>query len=217
MKVSSPHRQWEITPDKVEAAIQRIVEVARPRKIILFGSYLRNKIHAHSDVDFLVIAGDDIENPRKESVRIRKALRGISMPMDIIVVPETTWSQFKDQPGMIYREAAREGPHTLASLFHAARTRDALDAIAEAKGFARPGDVAVAVFDGEKFDARNGKTLEDGRTIRMSRPACRGPMRRRPPSVSRPTKKAACCATGCGRPIRSTPRLSTSCGNAGRR
>ena len=55
--------------------------------------------------------------------------------------------------------------HTLASLLHAARKRDALDAIPEAKGFARPGDVAVAVFDGEKFDARNGKTLEDGRTI----------------------------------------------------
>jgi len=55
--------------------------------------------------------------------------------------------------------------HTLASLLHAARKRDALDAIPEARGFARPGDVAVAVFDGEKFDARNGKTLEDGRTI----------------------------------------------------
>lgn len=55
--------------------------------------------------------------------------------------------------------------HTLASLLHAARKRNALDAIPEAKAFARPGDVAVAVFDGEKFDARNGKTLEDGRTI----------------------------------------------------
>lgn len=55
--------------------------------------------------------------------------------------------------------------HTLAALFHAARKRDALDAIPEAKGFARPPDVAVAVFDGEKFDARNGKTLDDGRTI----------------------------------------------------
>jgi len=55
--------------------------------------------------------------------------------------------------------------HTLAALLHAARKRDALDTIPEAKGFARPGDVAVAVFDGEKFDARNGKTLEDGRTI----------------------------------------------------
>lgn len=55
--------------------------------------------------------------------------------------------------------------HTLASLFHAARKRDALDGIPEAKGFARPGDVAVAVFDGEKFDARNGKTLDNGQTI----------------------------------------------------
>ena len=55
--------------------------------------------------------------------------------------------------------------HTLASLFHAARKREALDGIPEAKEFARPGNVAVAVFDGEKFDARNGKTLKDGRTI----------------------------------------------------
>jgi hypothetical protein len=56
--------------------------------------------------------------------------------------------------------------HTLASLLHAARKRDALDAIPEARGFARPKNVAVAVFDGEKFDARNGKELEGGRTIR---------------------------------------------------
>ncbi|GIV85517.1 MAG: hypothetical protein KatS3mg052_2524 [Candidatus Roseilinea sp.] len=33
-------------------------------------------------------------------------------------------------------------------------------------GFARPQNVAVAVFDGEKFDARNGKELDGGRTIR---------------------------------------------------
>ena len=56
--------------------------------------------------------------------------------------------------------------HTLAALLHAARKREALDGIPEAKGFARPKNVAVAVFDGEKFDARNGKELEGGRTIR---------------------------------------------------
>ncbi len=56
--------------------------------------------------------------------------------------------------------------HTLAALLHAAQSRRALDVIPEAKGFANPGAVAVAVFDGEKFDARDGKTLKDGRTIR---------------------------------------------------
>ena len=55
--------------------------------------------------------------------------------------------------------------HTLAALLHATRNRAALDLIPEAKGFADPGKVAVAVFDGEKFDARDGKTLEDGRKI----------------------------------------------------
>jgi hypothetical protein len=55
--------------------------------------------------------------------------------------------------------------HTLAALFHAARYRRALDVLPEARGFAEPGDVAVAVFDGEKFDARDGKRVDGGPTI----------------------------------------------------
>lgn len=60
--------------------------------------------------------------------------------------------------------------HTLAALFHAARNPEILKALPEGKDLmdrlaACPTDVAVAVFDGEKFDARNGKTLDDGRTI----------------------------------------------------
>ncbi|MFH0729383.1 MAG: hypothetical protein V2B19_23970 [Pseudomonadota bacterium] len=71
--------------------------------------FLNTGLKRPGDVDFIIIAGNDIENPRKESARIRKAPRGISMPMDIIVVPEQTWTRFKDQPGMSYREASREG------------------------------------------------------------------------------------------------------------
>ncbi|NIT35544.1 MAG: DUF499 domain-containing protein, partial [candidate division Zixibacteria bacterium] len=56
--------------------------------------------------------------------------------------------------------------HALVTLLHAARARRELDRLDEATGIADPGDVAVAVFDGEKFDARDGRTLPDGRTIR---------------------------------------------------
>jgi hypothetical protein len=49
--------------------------------------------------------------------------------------------------------------HTLASLFHAARTRSALDAIPEGVGLPKPGNVRVAVFDGAFFDATNGKAI----------------------------------------------------------
>lgn len=49
--------------------------------------------------------------------------------------------------------------HTLASLFHAARNRKALDAIPEGTGLPKPGTVRTAVFDGQFFDATNGKAI----------------------------------------------------------
>lgn len=55
--------------------------------------------------------------------------------------------------------------HTLAALLHAARDRQSLNLIPGAKKFADPGPVAVAVFDGEKFDARDAKAVAAGRTV----------------------------------------------------
>lgn len=49
--------------------------------------------------------------------------------------------------------------HTLAALFHAGRHRAALDAVPEAAGLAKPGSVRTAVFDGQFFDAVNGKEV----------------------------------------------------------
>lgn len=55
--------------------------------------------------------------------------------------------------------------HTLAALLHAARSRKALNVIPEGRAFADPGKVAVAVFDGEKFDARDGKWVEQASSL----------------------------------------------------
>ena len=49
--------------------------------------------------------------------------------------------------------------HTLASLFHAARNRKALDVLPEAQGLPRPANVRTAVFDGQFFDATKGKEI----------------------------------------------------------
>lgn len=100
---------WEITPQKVHAVIQKIIEVGKPRKLVLFGSYVRGDVHQNSDLDILVVTDDEIENPRKESVRIRRALRGIIMSMDIVVVPEGKLKETADLPGLIYKEALRSG------------------------------------------------------------------------------------------------------------
>ena len=70
--------------------------------------------------------------------------------------------------------------HTLATLLHAVRSRAALlkaaemwkrqspaqtEAVAKLVLLPDPGEIAVAVFDGEKFDARDGKTLSNGQQI----------------------------------------------------
>jgi predicted nucleotidyltransferase len=102
-------RPWEVNSEKVEAAVRKIIEISRPVKLILFGSYVRGEMNANSDLDVLVVARDGIESARKESVRIRRALRGISMPMDILVVPQSKFEDLKDVPGLVYREALRRG------------------------------------------------------------------------------------------------------------
>lgn len=100
---------WEVTSEKVEAVIEKIVEVCRPMKIILFGSYVRGETDANSDLDILVVAQGEVENPRRESVRIRRVLRDIFMPMDILVVSRSNWEALKDVPGLVYREASMNG------------------------------------------------------------------------------------------------------------
>jgi hypothetical protein len=42
-------------------------------------------------------------------VRIRRALKGIEMAMDILVVPEDELEELSASPGLIYREALNKG------------------------------------------------------------------------------------------------------------
>jgi predicted nucleotidyltransferase len=70
---------------------------------------VQGKTHKHSDLDILIVSEKGIESPRKESVRIRRALKGIHMPMDILVVPEDKFEELVQTPGLIYKEALTKG------------------------------------------------------------------------------------------------------------
>jgi predicted nucleotidyltransferase len=100
---------WEINSEKVKKAIDKIIEISKPRKLILFGSYVRGNQHINSDLDILVVSGDEIDNTRKEGIRIRRALKGINMPIDILVVPENKLEELIAIPGLIYNEAVSKG------------------------------------------------------------------------------------------------------------
>ena len=102
-------KTWAGTPTKIHAAVKRVVKAAHPTRVILFGSAARGGRRTPNDVDLLIVRDEEVRSPRKEGIRIRRALRGISMPMDILVISERKLREVADQPGLVYREALREG------------------------------------------------------------------------------------------------------------
>jgi len=100
---------WAVTPEKIEQVVERIVALRHPSRVIVFGSVVRGGMDRHSDVDLLVVTKEALESPRAESVRLRRALRGISMPMDILVISERRLQEVAERPGLVYREALRHG------------------------------------------------------------------------------------------------------------
>jgi len=99
---------WCVTQAKINEAIDRIVHVSAPRKIILFGSVARGEAGPDSDVDMLVVQAH-VPNRYAEIVRLTRCLRGLLLSVDLLVVGESELDELKDVPGSVYRTALREG------------------------------------------------------------------------------------------------------------
>ena len=87
---------------------RRILSVSDPEKIILFGSYARGDNNPDSDLDVLVVM-KYVESPRAESIRLRRALRGLLIPVDVIVVTTEQVDRYRNTVGLIYQTALTEG------------------------------------------------------------------------------------------------------------
>jgi predicted nucleotidyltransferase len=92
----------------VEEIIRRILHVAHPERVILFGSAAGAAMKPDSDVDLLVLESGPLD-PRQESVRIRQALRGLGRPFDIIVMATARFEETKDLVGGLAFPAAKYG------------------------------------------------------------------------------------------------------------
>jgi len=73
-----------VTEEIIQEIKSRIVRGVHPEKIILFGSYAYGTPTKDSDLDLLVILPTE-EPMHKRVTRIRKLLRDIKIPKDIIV------------------------------------------------------------------------------------------------------------------------------------
>lgn len=91
----------------LDELVGRIVQVAQPEKIILFGSTARGDAHRHSDVDLLVVKAG--AHRRSLAGRIYENLFGIGVAVDVVVVTPTDVERYKDSHALVIKPAMREG------------------------------------------------------------------------------------------------------------
>jgi uncharacterized protein len=85
-----------------------IVEVARPEKIILFGSAARGEVRPDSDLDVLVVAREGTHR-RHLAQKIYRHMIGVGHPIDVVVVTPRDIERYGHAVGLILEPALREG------------------------------------------------------------------------------------------------------------
>lgn len=94
--------------ESLKEAVKCIINEFNPDRIILFGSYAYGQPTKDSDIDLLIVMNTDVK-PHKRAVPIRKILKGIGFPKDIIVKTPAEFERFKDIVGTIIYPAAHKG------------------------------------------------------------------------------------------------------------
>lgn len=97
----------EVKQDILDEIIHRIVEVAQPEKIIMFGSAVRGEMGPHSDVDLLVVKSG--AHRRQLAQEIYMNMFGVGQAVDVIVVTPEDIERYKDSFALVIEPALREG------------------------------------------------------------------------------------------------------------
>ena len=97
-----------ITDELIQEIKNRIIIEVHPDKIILFGSYAYGNPTKDSDLDLLVIMPSE-EPMHSRVTRIRKLVRDIPIPKDIIVYTPQEVEKWKDASVAFITSIIRKG------------------------------------------------------------------------------------------------------------
>jgi len=106
----------KVRPRVLREIIRRVVEVAQPDKIILFGSAAHGTMGPNSDVDLPVIKSGKYDR-RRLVTAIYRSFHGVEAAIDVILVTPEDVQRYGDSPCLVIYPAIREG-----KLIYAAKT-----------------------------------------------------------------------------------------------
>jgi hypothetical protein len=99
---------WAVTPEKVSEVVARLVAAASRLRLIAVGSAANGDMAAAKDLDLLVVE-PEFSSRYGETVRLQKDLRGILMPVDLIVTSQARYEERSQVPGTVEHAARTEG------------------------------------------------------------------------------------------------------------
>jgi predicted nucleotidyltransferase len=101
-----------LSNDQLDTLSRRIIDLANPRRIILFGSHARGTAKQDSDIDLLII-GDDptgVSGSRRSEIgRIRRGLPHLGVPIDILLFTSDEVERWRYTTNHVVSDALREG------------------------------------------------------------------------------------------------------------
>ncbi|MFQ6100766.1 MAG: nucleotidyltransferase domain-containing protein [Anaerolineae bacterium] len=98
----------QVKQEVLDEIVRRIVEVAQPEKIIMFGSAARGEMGPNSDVDLLVVKSNVAHRGRLAG-DIYMNLIGAGQAVDVIVVTPEDIERYRDSIGLVIKPALQEG------------------------------------------------------------------------------------------------------------
>ena len=97
-----------ISQEVLDQIIERVVAVAQPDKIILFGSAARGEMGPHSDVDLLVVKSGEFDYGRLVG-DIYVNLHGVGQAVDIVLATPEQVDRYRDTHCLVIAPALQQG------------------------------------------------------------------------------------------------------------
>jgi len=92
----------------VLAEVPRRLAPLRPRRIVLFGSRAEGVARPDSDFDLAVVM-DPVDPALPRSAPVRRCLRGLGVPFDVVVFTPAEWAEYRRNPLALAHEIDSKG------------------------------------------------------------------------------------------------------------
>jgi len=97
-----------LAPEMIDEIVKRVTNAVHPLQVILFGSAARGEMGPASDVDLLIVMPDGTHR-RDAARKAFRALSGLGIAKDVIVVTESDVKEFGENPSLVIKLALEEG------------------------------------------------------------------------------------------------------------